>query len=243
VHATLATSHHYYMAFDDTVWPWDCVQMSLDDAPAPAVLPTGNHIFAAMFDRCYVDFLVGTWLDGTASSTYAATDLNELTAQVSASSMRGKLVEFRSDLYDVTADGTATWTRVRTGTAWTTSWAETTTYRPSIGATLTNNATNNVATFGGGSYTSGWGPSLPGWAAQGHEEFDDLVVTIGCTRYTLNGRLKHLYSREVAPSIFSAENFHSGEVQITSDGTLVARIYGDANGLLQTHILSPLASF
>jgi len=235
VHATLSTSHHYYMAYDDRVWPWDCVQMSLDGAPTPAVLPTGSHTFAASFDRCYVDFLVGTWLDGTASSTYAATDLNELTAQVSANSMRGKLANFRSDLYDVTADGSATWTRVRTGTAWTTSWAETTTYRPTIGSTLTNNSTNNVATFEGGSYTQSWGPPPPGGTAI-HEEFDDLAVAVSGTSYTLNGSLDSFYWNVGTRS-------YTGEIRITSCGTLVARIYADASGARQTEILTPLASF
>jgi hypothetical protein len=233
VHATLATSHHYYMAYDDHVWSWGCVQMSVDGAPAPPVLPTGSHTFSASFQRCYVDLLVGTWLNGTASSAYAATDLNDLTAQVSVS-MRGKLVAFRSDLFDVTADGSGTWTRVRTGTAWTTSRAETTTYKPTIGSTLTNNSTTNVATFGGGSYTNRWGPSSSGGTPV-HEEFDNLVVALGGTSYTLSGSIDSFY--------WNSGRSHSGEIRITSNGTLVARIYGDASDALRTEVLSPLASF
>jgi len=235
LHATLATSAHYYMAYDDRVESWGCVQMSLDGAPTPPVLPTGSHVFAARFDRCYVDLLVGTWLSGTASSQYTATDLNELTAQISVQSMRGRLVEFHSDLYDVTADGSGTWTRVRTGTPWTMSWAETTTYVPTIGSTLTNNSTTNVATFGGGSYTHSWGPFVPD-RTENHDQFDNLEVAISGTRYILNGNFTWVYER-------SGNRPVSGEVRITSNGTLVARIYGGASGELRTEVLSPLASF
>jgi hypothetical protein len=223
------------MAYDDQVWSWNCVRMSLDGAPTPPVLPTGSHTFAARFDRCYVDLLVGTWLNGTASSAYTATDLNDLTAQVSVTSMRGKLVAFRSDLYDVTADGSGTWTRVRTGTPWTTSWAETTTYRPTIGSTLTNNLTTNVATFEGGSYTSSWGPTPPGGSSF-HEEFHDLAVAISGTSYTLSGSMDSFYPN-------SGNRSCTGEIRIASNGTLVARIYGDANNPLRTEVLSPLAPF
>jgi hypothetical protein len=233
LHAALATSAHYQMAYYDQVEAWDCVQVSLDGAPAPPVLPTGTHTFAASFDRCTVDFLVGTWLDGTASSTYTATDLNDLTAHVSVSSMRAKLAAYRSDLGDVTADGSGTWTRVRTGTPWNT---ETVTYRPTIGSTLTNNRTTKVATFLGGAYTSSWGPPQPGRSAI-HEEFEELGVAISVTGYTLNGSMETVHWSSSNPSSYT------GEVRITRNGTLVARIYGDASGALRTEILSPLASF
>ncbi|HUM12462.1 MAG TPA: hypothetical protein VLT82_16060 [Myxococcaceae bacterium] len=235
VHATLATSQHYYMAYDDQVWSWDCAQMSLDGAPAPSKLPTGSHTFTASFHRCYVDLLVGTWLDGTASSAYTATDLDDLTAQVSVNSMRGKLVALRSDLFDVTADGSGTWRRVRTGTPWTTSWAETTTYSPTTGSTLTNNSTTNVATFGGGSYTRSWGPPPAGGVAV-HEAFDGLAVAVSGTSYSLNGTMDTVYWN-------SGTRSYTGEIRITSNGTLVARIHGDASGALRTDVLGPLPSF
>jgi hypothetical protein len=235
MHAALATSPHLFMAYDDQVWSWDCAQTSLDGAPAPVVLPTGRHTFAANFDRCYVDLLVGTWLDGTASSAYTATDLDDLTAQVSVNSMRGKLLLSRSGLSDVTADGSGTWTRVRTGTPWTTSWAETTTYRPTLGSTLTNNRTASVATFEGGTYTSSWGPSPYAGTAL-HEELDALVIALGGTSYTLSGNIDSTFSNVRPPS-------YTGDIRITSHGTLLVRIHGDGSGALRAEVLGPLACF
>ena len=180
VHASLAASPFGYTLYDDdTVWTdWPCYQLSLDgQPPSPrTVLPTGSHTYAVTFTNCYVDFLVGTRLDGTASVAYTSADLNDVTtALVSVNSMRGTLVAYRSDLYDVTANGSGMWTRVRTGEPRTTSATETTTYTPTIGSTLVNNATGNVATFGGGSYSSGYGPVPPGSASAGHVELKDLI--------------------------------------------------------------------
>ena len=50
----------------------------------------------------------------------------------------------------VTAGGAGTWTRLRTGAA------VAMTYTPTVGATLFNNKTNNIATFGGGLYSSSY---------------------------------------------------------------------------------------
>ena len=173
-----------------------------------------------------------TSLNGAASAVYTTTDLNDLPALVSLNSVqgRGEGVSYLSDLNDVTADGSGTWTRLRTDT-----WV-TTTYTPTIGSTLVNNATGNVATFQGGSYSSSDGPRPSGASAVAHEEFDNLAVAIGGTSYTLNGNLHSFYG-------FSSENTYTGEVRITSNGTLVARIYGDASGALRTEVLSPLVSF
>ena len=126
------------------------------------------------------------------------------------------------------------WTRIRTGEPRTTSATETTTYTPTIGSTLVNNATGNVATFGGGSYSSGYGPVPPGSASAGHVELKDLIVTIGGTSYALNGSLHSVFA-------FSAEETsHSGEVRITRNGSLMARVYGDGTWKLRTEILGPL---
>ena len=47
----------------------------------------------------------------------------------------------------MTADGSAVWTSVGSST-------KTTTYTPTTGSRLVNNSTTNVATFGGGSYST-----------------------------------------------------------------------------------------
>ena len=85
----------------------------------------------------------------------------------------------RSELNDVTADGSAVWTRVGSST-------KTTTYTPAAGSRLVNNSTTNVATFGGGSYSV---IRYPGSKADWNERFDNLKVAINGTEYTLNGSL------------------------------------------------------
>jgi hypothetical protein len=205
---------------------WGQVQASLDGAPAPAVLPTGSHAFEVTFtDDCMVgDVMAGQGLSGTISATYVTSDWNELTAVVSAHSMWSVCC---SGGYDFTANGGGTWTRSRT--------TRTMTYAPAIGATLTNNRTMHVATFGGGSYSSGYTPSpYSEWLQSGQRDFDHLAVAIDGTPYVLHGSI------EVEP-IFGGTGH--GEVRITSDGTLVARIYGDAWGILRTEVLTPLAPF
>jgi hypothetical protein len=235
LHANLATSHHFWMAYDDKVENWSCVQLSLDGTSPPAVLPTGTHTFAARFDRCTMDFLVGTSLDGSVSSAYTATDLNDLVSQVSVHSMRGKLAAYRSDLFDVTADGSGSWRRVRTGPAYFATTVETTTYAPSPGATLTNNATGRVATFAGGSYTQSSGGVTSG-RTETRERFDELELAVGGTCYSLNGSLTTVHWNDGRRS-------YVGEILLTSGGTLVARISADATGARQIEILSPLAPF
>jgi hypothetical protein len=241
MHSFLAASPFIFALWDDgSFWTgWSCLQLSLDgQSPSPGtVVPTGSHTFAVTFTRCPVDLLIGTSLDGAASAAYSGSYPSELSALVSVNSMRGQLVCFHSDLCDVTADGSGNWTRVSTGTPGTTTFAPTTTYTPTIGSTLVNNLTTGVATFEGGSISRGYGPPPPGAAGSGHEEFDNLVIAINGTSYTLNGSLQSVYAYA------ADQTSHTGEVRITSDGTLIARVYGDGSWRLRTEVLSPLNPF
>ena len=232
VHASLAASPIFYATF----WEWEnyrvwdgggCLQASLDGSPpAPGtVLPTGSHTFAVTFDHCYVDYLVGTRLNGTASAAYTRNDLNDLTALVSVHSMRGTLANYQSDLYDVTADGSGTWTRVRTGGS-----VDNYFYTPTIGSTLVNNLTSNIATFTGGSYSSSYD------SASGQQDFNNLAIAVSGTGYVLNGSMHTVYAYGTASS-------HTGEVRITSNGHLMARIYADGSRDLRIEVLSPLVPF
>jgi hypothetical protein len=226
--------------FDDPVLTNDLcygsLRVSLDGvSPAPrTVLPTGSHTIAVTFANCVLDGLVGNSVNGTASAAYTSADLNDLTALVSANSMRGTLLAFRSDLYDVTAEGSGTWRRVRSSTG------ETSTYTPTIGSTLVNNLTTNVATFAGGSYSSGYAAPPPGSSASGQQNFANfanLAVAINGTNYVLDGSLQSVYG-------FSGnQGSHTGEVRITSNGTLMARIYGDVKGAFSIEVLRPLVPF
>ena len=209
------------------------LQTSLDGVlPAKGtVLPPGSHNLAVTFADCVVDQLVGISLNGAASAVYTSgTDLNELTALVSVNSMRATgSIGFLSPSNDVTADGSGTWTRERRDT-----WRSTTTYSPTIGSRLVNNLTKNVATFGGGSYSTIQHEPTPGSSSRVQREFNNLAVAINGTDYILNGNIFSTYGFGGSGSSDS----HSGEVRITSNGTLVARVYGqggpDPRGLTAT---------
>jgi hypothetical protein len=53
-------------------------------------LPTGSHTYAVSFSNCLVNYLAGTELNGVASAAYRAAEWSNLTATVSAESMRGQ---------------------------------------------------------------------------------------------------------------------------------------------------------
>jgi hypothetical protein len=201
------------------------VQASLDGGVSPAsgtFLPTGSHTYVVSFSNCLVDGWAGT-LNGVASAVYSAADWSHVTATVSADSVRGR--GLANLLRDVTADGSAVWTRVGIGSSST----QTTTYTPTTGSRLVHNSTTNVATFGGGSY------STIRYPAKGMEErFDNLKVAINGTEYTLNGSLETHYP--------SGSLTHTGEVRIIHNGTLVARIYGDVRNALTIEVLMPLVA-
>jgi hypothetical protein len=200
---------------------------TLDGSLSPVsgtFLPTGSHTYAVSFSNCRVDYLAGTELNGVASAAYHAAEWSNLTATVSAESMRGQgLVSgLFSDLYDVTADGSAVWTSVG-------SRARTTTYTPASGSRLVNNSTSNVATFGGGSYSL-----IPNPGNRWEQRFDNLNVAVNGTEYTLNGSLEMTFESP------SGTPRHTGEIRIISEGTLAARIYGDVRNALTIEVLVPL---
>ena len=199
------------------------LQGSLDGSLSPTsgtFLPTGSHTYVVSFSNCLVDYLAGIELNGVASAAYRAADWSNLTAMVSANSVRGLVVNVFSELDDVTADGSAVWTRV--GSPWTT-----TTYTPATGSRLVNNSTSSVATFGGGSY------SRIDSSGRAEFRFDNLKVAINGTEYTLNGSLDTTYG-------FSGSRTYTGEIRIINNGTLVARIYGDVRNALTIEVLVPL---
>ena len=211
--------------------PSGSLQASLDGGVPPVsgtFLPTGSHTYVVSFSNCLVAYLSGTELTGVASAAYRATDWRNLTATVSADSLRGlgELGLF-SQLYDVTADGSAALTRV--GSAWTT-----TTYTPAAGSRLVNNSTGNVATFGGGSYSVIQYPPPQGSSGRVESRFDNLKVAINGTDYTLSGSLERTYG------FSSGSTTYTGEIRIIKDGALVARIYGDVRNALAVEVLVPL---
>jgi hypothetical protein len=205
---------------------------SLDGGPVTAgPLPPASHMFEVTFRDCLVDGLANISLNGTASAVYTSVDMSDVTATVSTTSMRGTGLAFRSGLRDVTSEGSGTWKRVMTGGG-----LSTTTYTPTVGSTLVNNLTGNSATFLGGSYSSGQTPPPPGSSASVQQDFASLTVAINGTEYTLNGTLQSVYG------FVGNEGRHTGEVRITSNGALVARVYGDG-GAFGIEVLSALVPF
>jgi hypothetical protein len=228
-----ATSDYEVWTTGPCVFGSGSLLAALDGGSATrGTLPVGSHTFAVAFNNCLVDGLVGVTLNGTASAAYTSVDLRDVTALVSANSMRGTLLALRSGLHDVTSDGSGTWRRV------TTSAGSTTTYTPTLGSRLVNNLTTNAATFVGGSYSSGYDSSPPpGSAASGKKDFANLAVAVNGTDYVLEGSLRSVYG------FVGNEAKHTGEVRITSNGALVARIYGDLNGVFRIEVLTALQPF
>jgi hypothetical protein len=83
-----------------------------------------------------------------------------------------------------------------------------------------------VATFGGGSYSAIRHPGN-----RSEHRFDNLKVVISGTEYTLDGSLE---------TTFADPKTFTGEVRITHNGTLAARIYGDVRNALTVEVLVPL---
>jgi len=239
MHAGLTTSPLTWATGEDGKVRWmngpcdfvggGSVQASLDGGVPPSsgtFLPTGSHMYVVSFSNCLVDGWTGT-LNGVASAAYDAAEWSNVTVTVSADSVRGRYLHLLSDLNDVTADGSAVWTRVGIGSSST----QTQTYTPAPGSRLVNNSTTNVATFGGGSY------SEIRYPAKGTEQrFDNLKIAINGTEYTLNGSIDTTYGS-------SGSNIHAGEVRIINNGTLVARVYGDRGKDLRVEVLVPLVPF
>jgi hypothetical protein len=209
------------------------VQGSLDGSVSPAsgtFLPTGSHTYVVSLSNCLLDSLGGTELTGMASATYRVTDWSNVSATVSADSMRGRgcLPEVGFyELCDVTGGGSAVWTSV--GSPY-----RTTTYTPATGSRLVNNSTGNQATFGGGSYSQIGYPPPQGSSARAESRFDNLKVAINGSEYTLNGSLEFTFGFR------SGSTTYSGEIRIINNGTLVARIYGDVRNALAVEVLVPL---
>jgi len=239
LHEGLTTSPLTWAIEDGKVWTdGSCggsgsLQSSLDGGLSPTAgtfLPTGSHTYVVSFSNCLVAWW-GVLLNGVASAAYSAAEWSNLTATVSADSVRGQGLasgQF-SELYDVTADGSAAWTRVG---PWgpTISSTITTTYTPATGSSLVNNWTSNVATFGGGSY------SAIRLGNRQERRFDNLRVAVNGTDYTLNGSLETTLGSSGPVGTVS----HTGEIRIINNGTLVARIYGDVRNALTIEVLVPL---
>ena len=229
---TLATEGGKVMWANGPCSGFGSTQGSVDGGlpPSPGTfLPTGNHTYVVSFSDCFWDYgLTGVELSGVASAVYSAAEWSNVSATVSAESLRGEGLasgEF-SDLYDVTANGSAVWTSVG-------SMMKATTYTPAIGSRLVNNATTNVATFGGGSYSM-----IHYQVNRVERRFDSLKVAVNGSEYTLNGSLDSRYA-----SSPSGEVAYTGEIRIIHNGTLIARIYGDIRNARTIEVLAPLVPF
>jgi hypothetical protein len=226
VHAFVMTAPltMYGSDYGKVMWangPCDFGQGSMEGSldggvpPTPGTfLPTGSHTYVVSFKNCPVNY----WgyeafeLHGVASAAYNVAEWRNITATVSADSVRGQdLATGWSQLAsDVTADGSAVWTR---------SSNDSTTYTPAAGSRLVNNSTASVATFGGGSY------SVIRGSSQGRPSisfrFDNLKVAVNGTEYTLDGSLVDIQTQP--------RTTYTGEIRIINNGTLVARILAMAS--------------
>ncbi len=209
------------------------LQARLDGSSAPkgTHLPPGAHSFEVTFADCLVDGLSGITLTGRSALTYDSTDAVGMTVVSFADAMRGTLLAMRSALHDVTAQGAGTLTRSRTGPA------PSETYAPAAGATLQNNKTGNVATFQGGAYARTEVAPPAGASAATRQEFTKLTIILDGRTYEVDGRLDSVYG------FTKGQDSHTGEVRVTRDGALAARVYGDAEGALKVEVLGSIGPF
>jgi hypothetical protein len=225
----LAASPLYFVVADGGK-PWttsDCgnggsLQSSLDGgAVVPGLsLPSGNHRYSVVFTNCVVDGLSAITVTGAAIADYVTSDWKTVTASVQVHSVRGTGLAFRSDLSDVTGEGSGTWTqtKVASSTAYT--------YAPDPGSRLVNNKTAGVATFQSGRYSRIELPPPPGSGAAARYVFDSIAVTVNDVPYVLEGSLDAVFS------FVGSQASYAGEVRITSRGALVGRLYAGASGKL-----------
>ena len=198
------------------------MQASLDGSPtvAGARLPAGNHAYVMTFANCLVDGLAGFTLDGAATAVYSTTDWSVVTAQVSAGPTR-----VTGNGSDVSVSGSGTWSLAANANT------DTETYTPAIGSTVINNLTTNVITFQGGSASNEVDRS--GSTPIARRSFNSLAITLNGTSYLLDGTLQ---------STLNNLPTGSGEVRITSNGVLVARIFYDSQSL-RAEAFAPLEVF
>lgn len=237
VHSYLTTAPLMYFQAGRAPTDWlsgRCVGSSgslralLDGAPPTvAALPAGNHTYMVSFADCLVDGLTGITLNGTATTTYTTSaDWNDVTAQVSTDSMRGTGSLFANppnELTDVSAAGSGTWRFANAGSE---------TYAPAVGSTLVNHRTTSVITFQGGSFSRGYDT---GSTTSYRQTLTNIAMTLNGVEYVLDGTLH----RTLANGVWAGG---SGEVRVTSQGMLVARIY-PASRYLGAEVFAPLETF
>jgi hypothetical protein len=207
-------------------------QDSLDGgSPAASVgpvLPSGSHTYSVNFLNCRVDGLSGISMMGSTSVAYSTTDWRELTAQVSPGSIRATgSVDPHGVLADVSATGSGTWTLT------TSSDARTDTYTPAAGSTLVNNLTTHAITFQSGSLVlqNRWGPvAFSSYRAT----LNEVVLTLKGVTYVMDG--------SVQISRTSGVDWGIGEVLVSRDGALVARIF-TSGASIQAEAYATLESF
>jgi hypothetical protein len=204
--------------------------LRIDGAPEAKWIG-GSHSLSATFNRCRVDGLVGTTLNGALSGAYSYAGEYDYGAQLSVSTLSGSHLAYVSDLYAVIVDGTFTLSSVSTG-AGTSTLAYTETLSPASGLILVNASTGHALTFGSGSYAS----TFDSASRSGHHDFNGLRVEINGANYTIDGSMHWTVGN-------SGLTYTSGTVLITSGGAIHASISADPNSGLRVEVLIPLERF
>jgi len=214
----------------DAVCAGGTASVTLDGAAAPAAgttLPTGNHTLAAQFTGCQTEG--ASVYTGGSSLAYSFADLAHRvgSAQSTASDFR------------VTADdinGVAKTSRVQgnakvelDGSLNGTTETTTLRYLPASGLTVTDMATQSVASFSGG--TALMQTVMQGVAPQQRllltrEEYAQLAFSRGGVNYQVDGFFQLDFGTQGLPSS------GSGTVTISGNGQVIGRVRGTAGGLV-----------
>lgn len=214
----------------DAVCGGGTAAVTLDGAAAPAAgttLPTGNHTLAAQFTACRTE--ATSLYSGGSSLAYSFADLAHRVG--SAQSM---VTDFRVTADDINGDEKTS--RVQgnakveldgslNGTTETTKLR----YLPANGLTVTDAASQSVATFSGGnalmhSVSQGVEPLVRPLLMR--QEYAQLAFSRGGVNYLVDGFFQLDFGSQGLPGS------GSGTVTISGNGQVIGRVRGTAGGLV-----------
>ncbi|MEP6609488.1 MAG: hypothetical protein ABJA83_12520 [Burkholderiaceae bacterium] len=198
--------------------------VSLDGAAVAigTTLPTGNHVFGGTFTGCRT--LFNSTLTGTSTFAYSApnTILTNVTATATAGAMRRTAMTSAGESVDWTGTGSGVYTFNETTANG--EIAHASSFVPSNGALLVNNATGTTMTFVSGELRESGAINVSNGAPVSYSvEYRALTFSVGSSTVVFDGVITKTFgvNNAITPS---------GEAQMRVGGTMVARLSFSTDG-------------